>query len=422
VVASVTPGDFVPRVTGGVSAVTELDPGEDVKVNQPLATTYEVVGKRFAALVVQVSYTDVDGVAYTETFNLSLPVKGASGPFYTATPTPTATAAPVQRPQIVITSYRADPPTLQPGYQFVLELEAENVGNLAAQRVTMILGGGSSSSGGQSGTPEPGGVSGGTGDLTNFAPVNASNVQYLGDVNAGESFRAQATLIVNSATNPGAYPMKISFTYTGENGINYTDDQVVTLLIYSPPNVEVNFYRDPGILFVGQPNQLPLQVVNLGRKAVLLGNMVVTGEGAEFMNNSTLVGMLDTGGYYTLDAVMIPSQPGPLDLIVTIDYTDDFNQSQVITKTLSVEIQDAPVVEPPPDGSGVPGEGIPGEGTGFPSQPETSWQKTVRLLKGLFGLDSAQPAQEFPGEFPPVEVPQEEIPPGKPIPLPAGKG
>ena len=78
---------------------------------------------------------------------------------------------------------------------------------------------GSSSTGGQSGTPEAGGVSGGSGEFTNFAPVAASNIQYLGDVAVGGDHLTPAPrLIVNTSTNPGAYPMKVSFTYIGENG------------------------------------------------------------------------------------------------------------------------------------------------------------------------------------------------------------
>ncbi len=59
---------------------------------------------------------------------------------------------------------------------------------------------------------------------------------------------------------------------------------------------------------------LPLQVVNLGRKGAVLGNMRVTAEGAELSNNTILVGALDIGGYYTLDTTVIPDQPGPLEL------------------------------------------------------------------------------------------------------------
>lgn len=414
VVVKFASGDFTPRVTGGVLAFNQLEAGGRQRLEQPLTAGWEILGKTVAAQSVTVAYTDLNGTAYTETFALSLPVTPPkAGPRPTATPTPTA--APSLRPQLVINSYASDIKILQPGTLFSLNLNVSNVGNAAAKRVTMILGGGSSTGGSVSGTPDlSGGISGSSGDFGNFAPVASSNVQFIGDVSQGGMLPAKASLIVNASANPGAYPMKISFTYVGENGVRYTDDQVITLLVYALPKVEINFYRDPGPLMAGQPNQLPLQVVNMSRKATVLGTMKVGGQAAQFSNNSTLVGALDPGGYFTMDAMAIPNQPGQLDLQITIEYTDDFNQAQIITRTLTAQVQEPPAVNP--------GMGN-GEAPVAPVvQPETFFEKVWRALRGLLGLDSAR---STPGETTPAKgQPNPETQPGvKPVPIPApGKG
>jgi len=410
-VASFTPGDFLPRKSGGVLAISELDPDEKKKIVQPLTSAPDL-SKRVGALVMTVTYTGQDGTAYTETFNLSLPVIGWGTGGATSTPTPTVAAS--NRPQLVITGYVTDVPVLQPGYQFSLKLDINNLGNMQAKRVSMILGGGSSSGGNVDGTPEVGGISGASGDFGDFAPVAASNVQFLGDLDAGADIDAGAILIVNANTEPGAYPLKITFAYSDEKGKIYNDDQIITLLVYALPLVDVNFYRAPDPLFAGQPGLLPMQVVNLGRKSVILGNMRVTAEGAQLTNNVVLVGALDLGGYYTLDATVIPDLAGPLQLLVSIDYTDDFNQAQVITRTLSVDVQEMIIEEP------IPGEG--GEG-GFPPPmvEETFLQKVWRFIKGLIGLDSSIPTPG-PGEMPPGEMPPVEGPQGVPAPVVAPKG
>jgi hypothetical protein len=414
IVAVFTPGDFIPRESGGVLAVAEIDAGDKQKFVQPLTASSEIAGKDIATLVMTVNYTDSGGAAYTETFNVVLPV---SAPSYVAgpssTPTPTSTSAAIQRPQLVITGYGTDVSQLQPGSRFTLDMQVQNLGNQVAKRVTLILGGGGSSGSGAEGTPTVGGVSGASGDFGNFAPVAASNVQYLGDIANGSSYNASAALIVNATTNPGAYPMKISFVYVDEKGNQFNDDQVVTLLVYSPPQLDVNFYRQPDPLFAGQPGLLPLQVVNLGRKSAVLGNMRVTGEGAQFENNTILVGALDIGGYYTLDTTVIPEAPGPLTLNVTIDYTDDFNQAQTVSRTLTVDVQEMLAPEPFPGEGGIDGGGEP-----LPEvQPETFWQKAWRFVRGLLGLDSGLPTPT-PGEFPPGEAPQE----APPINVPLGGG
>jgi len=171
-------------------------------------------------------------------------------------------------------------------------------------------------------------------------------------------------------------------------------------LVYQVPQLDVNFYRDPGPIFSGQMTTLPIQVINLGRKSVILGNMTAKAENADLSNATTMVGTLDAGGSYTLDANYMPMQPGEQVVTVEVAYTDDFNQPQVITKTIKVTVADAPL--PPPPSMGEDGQGP--DGGMPPAAQETLWQKVVRFFKGLFGLGSgldqpSQPAEGMPGQF-----------------------
>ena len=110
----------------------------------------------------------------------------------------------------------------------------------------MVLGGGATSTSGSS-TPVAGGVSGSSGELTNFAPLDSSNLVYMGDLKQGASTTLSQKLIVNTSTQPGVYTLKISFVYTNSKGNQVVDDQVITLLVYSLPQVQIDFYRDPGM-------------------------------------------------------------------------------------------------------------------------------------------------------------------------------
>jgi hypothetical protein len=396
IVTSFTPGDFTPRVTGGVHNTAALGPGERTRFFQPLTAAEGLADQ--ATLEVTVNYNDQNGTAYEETFTLTFNVRAASGA--TISPTPTLTGTPSLRPQLLIESYSVDLATLRPGARFNLTLRVRNVGNADARRVTMILGGGSAGgpAGGQDGTPQApggdgGGVSGAGGEFSDFAPIDSSNVQFLGDLESGATLTASQTLIVNGGADPGAYAIKYSFAYSDSAGTAFTDDQVVTLLVYAVPQVEISFYREAGPFFVGEPNVLPLQIVNLGRGTVVLGNMRVTAPGAELSNAAIAVGSLDSGGFFTLDTNIVPSEPGPLEVQVRVDYTDDFNQAQAITETLSVE-----VMEPlgPPPGSEGPGPVEP-----VPSAEETFGQVALRAFLGLIGLDSGRPQAEA---LPPPDV------------------
>lgn len=406
VVATFIAGNFTARDTGGVQALGTLEPGGTVRFWQPLAASRDLAGQSIGSLEVRVDYTDFNGTSYSETFALTFPIKRAAtgGTAPSATPTPTATATatsgPILRPQLLVTSYEIDQEQLQPGMTFSLNLTVRNQGNSDARRVTMILGGGSTTGGTVDGTPVPGGgLNGAGGDFGKFAPVGASNVQTLGDLAQDGSLQASMALIVNAATEPGAYPVKVSFVYTDERNNSYEDDQVITLLVYKRPSVEMDFYSPVFDFFVGQPGSLPLQLVNSGRGTATFGNFSVTGEGATFENNSFFVGTLDPGGFFPLDAVIYPEIPGPLELELRVNYIDDFSQPQVLTKTLTINVIEAPIFEEPIDG--FPEEPFPE----VVEQPETVGQKVWRFILGLLGLSSGlpQPAQPdfgVPGEFP----------------------
>jgi len=185
--------------------------------------------------------------------------------------------------------------------------------------------------------------------------------------------------------------------------------------VYSLPIVDVSFYRPPDPFFVGQPGALPIQVVNLGKRPVVLGTLQVEAESGTIENGTGLVGSLDTGGYFTLDAMITPEQSGPLRLNVTIDYTDDFNQERTITKTLDIEVMEGvqePVIDPSLNGGD-------GEAVAAPSE-ENTLQKIWRFVLGLFGLDSAPPSNNQPGIAPGGGT--EEPVPVIPKPGAGGKG
>lgn len=416
---SFTSDAFLPRETGGVIAIAPnpLPPGGTSELRQPLLADVSLWGKTNGTLTVNLSYTDEEGVPFSENFTITLEVLGWSGVVSsTATPTPTATI--MSRAQLVVGSYSTDVDPLQPGSMFGINLEVKNLGATDARNVTMILGGGSFGTTGES-TPEPGGVSGGSSDLSVFAPIGSSNLQYLGDLAPGGTLQASQKLIVNVSANPGAYALKLSFAYTDLRGNHLVDDQIITLLVYQLPQLDVNFYRDPGPISAMTPNTLPIQVVNLGRKPAVMGNMTVTAENAELMNNVSLVGTLDTGGYFPLDVMLIPQAAGPMDVTVTINYTDDFNTPRTFTKTLTVDVMEAMPIDPGFDPSlGPDGQPLPDPGVIDQPVDENFWQKVVRFLKGLFGLDSAPAGPEVP----PESFPMEEMPGGGGGSTPAQEG
>jgi hypothetical protein len=409
-------GDMLPLNTGGVRSYEEVDSKEAVNIVQPFVASSSLAGSSFASLTVNVSYTDLAGsTTYTESFAITIALNKPSSGGGVARPTATPTA--VSRPQLVVSNYETDMDPLQPGSMFTLSLSITNLGNADSRSVAMVLGGGTA----DNGTPGSGGVSGSGADLSTFAPLGSSNLVFLGDLVAGDTKEISVPLVVNVTANPAAYAFKISFIFDDTKGQRQSNDQIITLLVFQLPQVEIGFYRDPGVFMTGNMNMLPLQITNLGRKSTVLGNIKVTAQNADVTNNVSLVGALEPGGYFTLDANVMPFQAGPLDLEITVNYTDDFNQQRVITQNMPIEVIEMPAPEPmPTDPNGIPQDGSNGSGN------ETFWQKIVRFFKGLFGLDSSPSTPETPGgEFPVEPLPGEGGKPVEPIPaepLPRPKG
>jgi hypothetical protein len=151
-------------------------------------------------------------------------------------------------------------------------------------------------------------------------------------------------------------------------------------------------------------------VVNIGKRSAVLGNITVQTDSGMVENGTALVGSIDAGGYFTMDAMLTPEKSGKIILNVTIDYTDDFNAPRTINKTLEVEVMEG--IEEPID----PSMGGGGGGGEMPvAAPETTMQKVWRFVLGLLGLDSAAPSggEQVP---PATEVPGLQ---GKPS---SGKG
>ena len=382
--------DLLMLKNGGVIAVGDLDKGDTVNLTQVMTAANPFYGVSLTSLEMNISYYDKNGVPFTDKFSLILGVFNTVSGLAAPTDTPTGS----NLAQLIIGEYKTDLDQLEPGSQFELEITIINKGNLPAKSVLMIVGGGSDTSG-ENGTPGPGGISGSGGDFTNFAPVGSSNIQSLGDIPADSSLVVTHQMIVNVNTNPSAYPMKVSFSYTDANGNQINDEQVITLLIYSLPKIDISFYQPVLELYTFQPNLLPLQVVNIGRKFAVLGNLEITSTSGLVENGQTFIGGLDSGGYFILDVLFTPDMPGQTEVLVSIDYTDDFNQARTITKVLSldvIEIQPDPSLDPSnPDING-----------GYPIESEESWwDKVWRFILGLFGLDSGRPVNTPPNQFEP---------------------
>ena len=74
--------DFLPRTTGGVRAVANLDAGNKVDVTQPMFAPLSLWGYSYGSVPVNITYNDANGGSYTEILCINAQPGGASLGWY----------------------------------------------------------------------------------------------------------------------------------------------------------------------------------------------------------------------------------------------------------------------------------------------------------------------------------------------------
>jgi hypothetical protein len=215
-------------------------------------------------------------------------------------------------------------------------------------------------------------------NLKPFAPLNSGNVKFVPALKAGETIDVVQQLVTDAASDSGAFNLPVALAYDDVRDLRRTDQQVMSLVVRRVPLLRVSFNPPVTGAFVGQPVQLAVEVVNIGRKLVNANVVEVTSPQMDVQNGSLYVGALDAGASTPIQALGIPTKAGLAEVQVAINYIDELNQPQRLVSTLTVDVQEAPPAPPP-------GE-TPEGGPQNPLQDERPL--LVRLLSALFGLGS----------------------------------
>ncbi|MBE9470871.1 MAG: IPT/TIG domain-containing protein [Chloroflexi bacterium] len=263
----------------------------------------------------------------------------------------------VDRPRLLVASYRTVPDSLSPGDAFTLTLEVSNVGGGEAQRLILTLGGD-----GESG-------------MGPFAPLHSSNVKFVPHLVAGDTVEVTQQLVVDGGAGAGAYSLPVALAFDDARGTRHSDSQLISLLVRRRPHLQIGFYRPVEMVLVDVPFELPVEVTNIGRTLVNVSTLEVSSTQLEISAGSLYLGPLDGGTSGSLEAMAVAQEGGTAEVLVTVYYLDDFEQPQVVTQTLAVQVE-----EPP--------EAPPGTGEESQEQEENFWDKVLRFLRGMLGLGS----------------------------------
>ena len=331
----------VPAGGSNVVATERIGIDQVVTATLPLVLG-EVTQAGRLNLEIALECSDYSGGSYTARQNVGLEVSTALA----------------NRPQLIVESYRTTPDALAPGGTFTLTMEVSNVGGGEAQRLTLTLGGE------------------GEGGMGPFAPLHSSNVKFVPRLAAGDTVEVTQQLVVDGGADAGAYSLPVVLAFDDARGTRHSDSQLISLLVRRRPHFQIGFYDPVEVATVGVPFALPVEVTNIGRTLVNVSTLEVTSEQLEISDGSLYMGPLDGGTSGSLEAMAVAHEGGTAEVVVSVHYLDDFEQPQVVTETLTVEVEE-------PLNAGVEIELTPEE-----QEEESFGGKVLRFLKGLLGLGS----------------------------------
>jgi hypothetical protein len=223
-------------------------------------------------------------------------------------------------------------------------------------------------------------------------PLNAGNVLFIPEVAPGESILATRQLVVDGSADPKAYSLPVALDYDDVRGGHHTDVQRLSLMVQRRPEIQASFFQDPGVLSIGVASDISLEIVNTGTSIIDVLRLDASGEDLGIAAAGLpFIGPLDPGGAAPLDLTVTPSGSGGQALLVLqLTYRDDFNQPQVITTTLPIQLSDTPGGEGAVPGGHSPQAGPePGKTTDDTLPLSLRATSTLwRILRGFLGFGS----------------------------------
>jgi len=338
-------GISLPSEQASTISVDRISPGAVMTTVLPLRMSDSAATGR-QAQTVHVDYGDYSGGRYAGDFNVTLSVSADLS----------------TRPQILIETYRTDPDTLSPGKPFTLTMTLSNVGGGDAQRLMMTIGGTSST--------------GGTPSLGPFAPVESSNVRFLGQLNTGKTMQVTQQFVVDGQAEARVYQLPVMLEYDDPHGPRRSSTEIISLLVLRVPLLHIGLMEPITQVLVGQSIDPSIEIINIGQYAANINQAYLSSDAMDITQGAaTYIGPMDKGTSQLIQAAAVARQAGLATITVTVNYVDDLNRPQQIAHALTFDVQEIP---PTPEPSPAP--------TASTDGGIMEW--LGKLLRGLFGLGS----------------------------------
>lgn len=187
-----SPTPYISLLEGLNYDIPRLESNKSITLESELSINKNTMpGEYF--LKVTAYYKDGEGNRYNREFNVPMALDSVGSPRVTS---------------VNIKSAFTDPPTINPGHRFDLDLELE-VSGAKAYEITTVL------------NIPP------TTSLSSLSPT----ILRLGDLLPGETAKAQYNILANGGSQAGPYPITVTTSYINSKGQSQTKTETITILL-----------------------------------------------------------------------------------------------------------------------------------------------------------------------------------------------
>ncbi len=231
---------------------------------------------------------------------------------------------------IILVNAVTAPKDISPGDSFDLKLKVKNSGGSRAYNliVTLDLDNISAStaatSQGQKSAPPQSPIS----------VIGDSNVRYLGSVAAGAEKETSFQMVADGAAPSGTYNINVKLDYGGSQA----QSQVIGVVLVRRADLRLADISAPETIDLNKEFKLTADVINGGNYTINGVSVGLSGDGAKIKSPNYFVGALDASDSDTYETAVKFTAPGEKTLQLKVNYVDDFNRKQSVTKDLKIKV------------------------------------------------------------------------------------
>lgn len=174
---------------------------------------------------------------------------------------------------------------------------------------------------------------------TPFAPVGSTSEKRVNPLFAMEETEVNFNIISYPSASPGVYKIPIELTYSDWLGTEYSKEDVITVVLDSPANLQVQL-ESTEVYKAGALGEISLEIINEGLADVKFltiellpsDGYAITSAGKVYLGELTS----DDSTSADYDLYAEPSENKAVSLLVQLSYTNAFNHA--ITEEQTIEL------------------------------------------------------------------------------------